>query len=137
MGWTNDKHTEWKFDDRTLDRDAARDEALRFLRADYYTDVTRVAEDLMERARDGEFEQGDDLLEAMNEDIDSHRRVSITFLARLGLLASDSADFADEEGFEVTGPEGRMYFAMREDVVERMAAADFYLYEKYSWGVEF
>lgn len=131
--WTDDRHRRWQFPSKPVDAEEARDEALNFIRADYYTEVTRVAEDLMERARDGEFESADDMDQAIHETIDGHRRVFITHLAKLGLVASDNESYADEEGLEPTGPEQRMFWAMRQDVYERMDADGFDPYDEDSW----
>jgi len=105
------------------------EEALRVIRADYYSDVLGLAEDLVQMVRDGEVDSTESAQDRLHELVDGTQRVIYTYKAQQGLLASDNADAAFEEGlvdpgqFESDVPYGvLMYAAMERDVVERIDA---------------
>lgn len=100
------------------------DYAMQILRRDYYADVCNVAKDLIERIKNGEIEDSEALQDALHDDIDGHQRITYTFQARIGLLCSDNEDALEEEGAggDNPTPEQRCYWAMRQDVIERLEA---------------
>lgn len=50
-------------------------EAERICRADYYADVRGVAEDFIDRWRDGDFKTRDEAIEWLDQGVDGHQRV--------------------------------------------------------------
>ena len=107
------------------------EDAHRVLRADYWSDVRGLAQDLKDRLERGEFTDRDDFVEALDQDVDGHQRVIYTGQAIESLLYSDN-DSAYAEDF---GAEGMLegdsvawsrlaYAAFRADVVEHLDAID-------------
>lgn len=116
------------------DRDV--DDALRVLRADYYTDVLDEARDLAKRMKSGEIEEFSD---ALHEACDSNQRVIYTQKAQIGLLCSDNEDaYADEFG-EVPLQGGTvnwsamMFFAFQQDILERLDAGGVSVHDPDTW----
>ena len=108
------------------------DKAVAVLTRDYLAEVNRYAKDYIEEIKKGEYDDRDDFLERLDEDIDGAQRVIYTWRARLGLLVSDNHDI----GIDELGAEGfdwsqgipysaLMYFAFRADIVEAMGRFDF------------
>jgi hypothetical protein len=109
--------------------DADIDAALRVLRADYYSDVRGVAENVLERMiEEGE---GADVHDIMHESVDGTQRVIYTYQARVGLICTDNADaYVEEYGdVPVEGDsikwEAMMYAALAADAHQLLGATDF------------
>lgn len=109
----------------------AHHDAVRALRAEYYTDVKSMAEDLISRIKASEIKDEEGLSEAVWEDVDSSQWVIYTFRARQVLFVSDNCDaYFDEgigDGAELVSTDGLKvealaFFAMREDLQELLEA---------------
>ncbi len=111
------------------------DEAVSAIRRDYYQDVLSMAKDLAERMKAGEVEDFED---ALHEDCDGCARVIYTFQAKLGLLASDNEDAAEdslgESEARLLGPEQRMFFALEADIRQDLNARGVDVGEPESWA---
>lgn len=108
------------------------DDAISVLYRDYYGDVNQYADDFIERIQAGEWDDRDDFMDSMHEEIDGAARVIYTAQAQRGLLVSENAD----AGIDSLGPEGfdwssgipysaLMYFAFEQDIYEAMERKDF------------
>jgi DNA replication initiation complex subunit (GINS family) len=110
------------------------DEAVSAIRRDYYSDVSSMAKDLAERMKAGEIEDFED---ALHEDCDGCARVIYTFQAKLGLLASDNEDAAEdslgEHEAKLLSPEQRMFFALEADIRQELNARGVDPSEPDSW----
>jgi hypothetical protein len=107
------------------------EDAQRVLRKDYYDDVRGVAEDLKRRLDAGDFNDRDEFIEALEQDVDGHQRVIYTGQAIECLLYSDNESaYADEFGTEGVVEDGAImwsrlaYAAFRADVVGHLDALD-------------
>jgi len=110
---------------------ATRDAALSFLRADYYEDVSGYADDIereaRERAKAGETDLREWLLEYIHETVDGCQRVIYTGLAIETLLfSSNDSAYADDFGTEGMVKDGAVnysalaYCAVERDVIEEL-----------------
>lgn len=101
-------------------------DAVAVIQRDYYDDVETLGDELMGRIKDGEIPDRDAFSDALHETIDGSRRVFVTWLARLGLLATSNYDAYFEEGIgdldcsESVPYETLMFYALQQDVVEYM-----------------
>jgi len=113
--------------------DEERDAALRVLRQDYYDDVRACAENIRDeavrRAKDGESDLRDWLLEHVHETCDGHQRVIYTGLAIETLLFSDNdSAYVEEYGTDGIASDGAVkwsvlaYTAFERDVMEQLDA---------------
>jgi hypothetical protein len=107
------------------------DDAHSVLRADYWSDVRGVAEDLKKRLDEGDFTDRDDFMEALDETVDGHSRVIYTFEAQQCLLYSENdGAYAEEMGEAGMVKDGCInwsvlaYFAFRADIIEHLDAID-------------
>ena len=107
--------------------DISQDEAISALTREYYSEVNRWADDYAKEIEDGEFEDRDEFIERLEQDVDGAQRVIYTFRAQIGLLVSDNADAGiDElgvESFDWSGGipwSGLMYWAFRADILEAL-----------------
>lgn len=105
------------------------EDARRVLRADYWSDVRGVADDLKARLAAGEFADRDEFTQALDETVDGHERVIYTCQAQECLLYSDNdGAYLDEFGADGAVEDGclmwsRLAFAaFRADVVEHLDA---------------
>jgi hypothetical protein len=109
--------------------DADVNAALSVLRADYYSDVLSVAEDLAQQMQEGDIEDEEELRERMSDAIDSTQRVIYTMQAKIGLICSDNADAYYDAMGELPIEDGQlkweamMFMAMERDVEERLSAS--------------
>jgi len=103
------------------------------LRADYYSDVLRLAETVLE-----ELDERDDAdpVDVLHEVLDGTARVIYTFQAKVGLLCSDNEDAMEEETGETGDVSQRMFYALMQDVQERLDAEGFDLNDPDSWYEE-
>ena len=103
----------------TLDERAeAVKHASHILTLDYLDDVEAIAADLVDHWRQNDYDGCDGWQQWLDETIDGHQRVIYTWQARCGLLVSDNADAQENEnGEEGVGPEVKMYYALRADVL--------------------
>lgn len=86
------------------------DDALRALRADYFTEIRSIALEALKQSED----DWDDWL---HETLDGHERVIHTHKARVVLVCTDHPDaYQEEMGDDPETPEQSAYFAMRADV---------------------
>lgn len=110
------------------------DDAVSAIRRDYYRDVLAMAKDLAERMKAGEVEDFED---SLHEDCDGCARVIYTFQAKLGLLASDNEDAAEdslgEHEAQLLGAEQRMFFALEADIRECLSSHGVDSSEPDSW----
>ncbi len=106
------------------------EDAVRLIRADYYSDVLSMAKDLASRMKSGEVE---DFGDALHDDVDGCARVIYTYQAKLGLLASDNEDAAEEEGADATSPEARMYYALQADIRDTLDSRGVDMNDPSSW----
>ena len=113
--------------------EAERDAALRVLRADYWDDVRACAQDIADdatrRAKDGETDLRDWLLERVHETCDGHSRVIYTGLAIETLLFSDNESaYVDDFGEDGVCTDGAVnwsalaFAAFERDVMEQLDA---------------
>lgn len=79
-------------------REITHDEAMRVLRAEYYQDVTSMAEDLRDRVQRGEIASEEDLSDAVHDDVDGSAWVIYTGKNMQVLLVSDNSDAYFDEG---------------------------------------
>jgi hypothetical protein len=104
-------------------------DAHQVLRADYWSDVRDVAEELKQRIADGDFTDRDEFLDALHETVDGHQRVIYTAQAQECLLYSDN----DGAYFEEFGSEGAVqdgainwsalaFAAFHRDIIEHLDA---------------
>lgn len=108
-------------------KDITVDEALRVLRADYYSDIRGLALEARQAMAEGLINQHLgrgrelDLSDWLHEAIDGHHRVIYTLQAKIGLLCSDNEDaYQEEMGEPAPSVEAQCYFAMRADVMEHL-----------------
>jgi len=112
------------------------DAALSVLRADYYSDVRGVAQDLARAMKEGEV---DEFSDALHEAVDGTQRVIYTYQARVGLICTDNEDAYAEEFGEVPVEgdsikwEAMMFAAMEKDVIEDLEAHDVDVNDPDSW----
>jgi len=112
------------------------DAALSVLRADYYSDVRGVAQDLARAMKEGEV---DEFSDALHEAVDGTQRVIYTYQARVGLICTDNQDAYVEDFGEVPLENGNikweamMFVAMEKDVVEDLEAHDVDVNDPDSW----
>jgi hypothetical protein len=125
MGYRTKDGRHYVFDEGPQTFEKAVQDATGAIYQDYYADVRYLGDDLVERARDGEFYTEEDLMEALEQSVDGSQRVIYTFQAKLGLLVSENADY----GIEELGAESfdwsdgipysaLMYYALRQDVTD-------------------
>jgi hypothetical protein len=102
------------------------EDARRVLRADYWSDVRNVVDDVRKAIEDREITTQDEVTEAIDTVCDGHQRVIYTGQAIECLLFSDNEDAYDEQGFgdldlSDGGHWSRMaYFAFRADVADQL-----------------
>lgn len=113
--------------------DISVDEAFGVIRADYYREVREMALDLAQRMKSGDVADEEALSDALHDDVDGCQRVIYTFRAKLGLLANDNEDAAEDEGVEATTPESRMYYALQADIREELDARGVDMSDPDSW----
>ncbi len=102
------------------------DDAVRVIRAHYYQEVRRYADDLLEAVKDGEITDDEQLTERLDQEVDGSARVIYTFKSKLGLLASDNDEaYEDEMGEPTNDVAIQMAFAMRQDIREAMGDVEF------------
>lgn len=112
------------------------EDALRVLRADYYSDVRGMAKDLADRMKAGDIE---DFNDALHEDVDGCQRVIYTQQAQIGLLCSDNEDAYAQEFGEVPVTDGAinwaamMYSALQQDIIEDLDAHGVDVNDPESW----
>jgi hypothetical protein len=102
--------------------------ALDVLRQDYWQDVRGLGDDLLQRIKEGEIGDEEDLDQRLHEDVDGSRRIIYTQENITTLLSSDNSDAYIEEYGEL--PEGRAeipwaqlaYAAFCRDVSEYIGA---------------
>lgn len=106
--------------------------ALGFIRADYYSEVRAMADDLVSRVKSRDIEDRDAFLDAMHQDIDGHERIIYTFKARLVCLVSENESaYVDNYGADGLVKNGAIqweviaYAAMEADVFRALDALDF------------
>jgi len=106
-------------------------DALAVLQRDYYQDVEGLADDLIERIKDGEIPDRDAFGDALHETVDGSGRVIYTAQAQRGLLASSNDDAYFEELGDTLQCDGSvpyeqlMFYALQRDVVEHMVREGF------------
>jgi hypothetical protein len=98
-------------------------DAMRILRAEYWTDVRNMAKDLARRVREKEIRRRD-LSDAIHEDCDGCERAIYTWRAQLTILCSDHDSNEDREdmGSEHLTDEQRAYFCLVHDVTDQVEA---------------
>lgn len=112
------------------------DDALRVLRADYYSDVNSVAQNVIERLIE---DDGGDISDIMHECVDGTQRVIYTHQARVGLICTDNADAYVEEFGElpIEGDsikwEAMMFAALEKDTYEALGTTDFDADDSDTW----
>lgn len=107
--------------------------ALDVLRADYYSDVLRLAEAVLEQLAEREDADASDVI---HEVIGGTPRVIYTHQAKIGLLCSDNEDAMEEELGETGDASHRMYYALQRDIIDRLDAEGFELNDPDSWYEE-
>jgi len=122
------------------------DDALRVLRADYYSDVNGVAQNVLERmiedveGAEGNYLTREQISDIMHESVDGTQRVIYTNQARVGLICTDNQDAYVEEFGElpVEGDsikwEAMMFAAMEKDTYELLGTTDFDADDLDTWG---
>lgn len=83
---------------------------------DYWADVRGIGGEILRKIKDGEIKDEDDLQRQLSEDVDGSQRVIYTIQARLGMLATNSADAWEDVGMENPTIEQQMYAALEADV---------------------
>jgi len=112
------------------------EDALRVLRADYYSDVLDVARELAKEMKSGDVEEFSD---ALSQAVDGTQRVIYTYQARIGLLCTGNEDAYVEQVGEVPVQgdtinwEAMMFAAMERDVTERLEASGVDVNDPDSW----
>jgi hypothetical protein len=97
------------------------DIATSVLQKDYYDDVNGVVEEIEKAIADGELTSDSDVYDRIHETIDGHSRVIYTHNARLGLAFCGNPEaYMDETGEEPENDSQQMFWAMREDVNDRL-----------------
>jgi hypothetical protein len=106
------------------------EDAHQVLRADYWSDVRGVADDLKARLDAGQFADRDAFIEALDQTADGHERVIYTHQAIEALLYSDNdGAYVDDFGPEGVVEDGTImwsrlaFAAFRADVVEHLRDA--------------
>jgi hypothetical protein len=95
--------------------------AVDVISSDYWQDVRECAADFIERFHKGEFKDEEDYRKQLEQYVDGSQRVIYTYWARLGLLATNSANAYEEQTGEVpagdsAGISKQMYYAFLEDI---------------------
>lgn len=101
--------------------------AVDVISSEYWQDVRECAADFVERASAGEFKDREHFEMNLDEYVQDSQRVIYTYWARLGLLATNSADAMEEELGEVptgdsSGISKQMYFAYRQDILNNIGS---------------
>lgn len=107
------------------------EQAVDVIRRDYDRDVLSMARNMAERMKSGDVE---DFNEALHEVCDDCPRVIFTFHAKLGLLASENAGAFEEVGVDATEPSVMMYFALRQDIIDRLEVGGVDVNDEKSWA---
>lgn len=117
------------------------DDAFRALRAEYYTAVKSYAEDLKDRITRKEIKNHDELIQAVEEDVDGSEWVIYTRKAQQVLFVSDNEDaYVDELGTDGVVKDGAInwnalaYMAMRTDLQETLETIG--IDHKYKFGAD-
>ncbi len=110
---------------------AALEDAKRVCMADYFSDVRNVAEEFIQKWRDGEFSDRDEAIQWIDESVDGSSRVMYTHEAIECIRFSDNDSAGpDEMGAEIAVKDGSInwsgmaYFAFRADIMDRIGAED-------------
>jgi len=95
--------------------------AVDVISSEYWQDVRECAADFVEQFQKGEFKNEEDYREQLEQYVDGSARVIYTYWARLGLLATNSANAMEEETGETptgdsAGISKQMYFAFLQDI---------------------
>jgi hypothetical protein len=101
--------------------------AVDVISSEYWQEVRECAQDFIERFNKGEFRDEEDYREQLEQYVDGSQRVIYTYWARLGLLATNSAEAYEEETGEVpagdsAGISRQMYFAFRQDILNNIGS---------------
>lgn len=105
-------------------REQRLNEAKSILRQDYYKDVNDIADMVKDAIKNKEFDSADGLQRYLDESIDGSSRVIYNGEAELGLWASENSDAHEDMGSENPTINERMYFALRQDVMEHLDGID-------------
>lgn len=109
----------------------ALEEAQRVCRADYWQDVRDVADEFTKQWRDGEFEDREQAIEWLEQTVDGHGRVIMTYQAQECLLYSDNdGAYIDELGTDGVVKDGSINWsalacmAFKADILEHINQAE-------------
>jgi len=101
------------------------DDALSVLNRDYFDDVRGIAEDCKRAVKDDKVSNDEELSDYLHQSIDGHERVIYAYQARIGLVCTDSVDaYEDETGEKPPSPEVQMFWALMQDVRDRLGDFD-------------
>lgn len=111
--------------------------ALSVLRADYYADVTDIAQDAISEVKAGNITDYEALDEYVRESVDGTQRVIYTSKAARGLLISSNDAAFEDMGISATKDgdvnwSGMMYAALLADVLEELSSEG-YGYDEDEW----